>query len=45
MGDGIPVELDKNRLVALGNSIIPEIVEHIGKAIVYRENYEHRVIT
>lgn len=38
MGDGIPVELDKNRLVALGNSIIPEIVEHIGKAILYREN-------
>ena len=37
--DGFPKGMDRtNRLKALGNSVIPQIVEKIGKAIIYATN-------
>jgi len=33
MAHGIPEELDRARVRALGNAIVPDIAEHIGRLI------------
>ncbi|AIM51017.1 DNA methylase [Mycobacterium phage Seabastian] len=33
MADGISAELDRRRLFALGNAVVPQISEHIGRMI------------
>jgi site-specific DNA-cytosine methylase len=31
--DGVSTRLDKNRIAALGNAVVPQVVELIGRAI------------
>ena len=35
--DGIPTKLDSHRLAQLGNSVVPQVVEQIGRAIMEQE--------
>jgi DNA (cytosine-5)-methyltransferase 1 len=37
-GDGIPVKLERNRIKQMGNAVIPQIPEAIGRAIIAYEN-------
>jgi DNA (cytosine-5)-methyltransferase 1 len=38
VSNGVPREMDRNRLKALGNSVVPQIPELIGRAIMQADN-------
>ena len=39
MGDGVPTKLARSRVMALGNAVVPQVIEFFGKAILTAEGH------